>query len=25
LKEYSARMGPEDVTQLGGTERFTPW
>jgi membrane-associated PAP2 superfamily phosphatase len=25
LKEYSARMRPEDVTQLGGTERFTPW
>jgi lipid A 4'-phosphatase len=25
LKEHSARMRPEDVVQLGGTERFTPW
>jgi lipid A 4'-phosphatase len=25
LKEHSARMRPADVTQLGGTERFTPW
>jgi lipid A 4'-phosphatase len=25
LKGHSARMRPEDVTQLGGAERFTPW
>lgn len=25
LKEHSARMRPEDVTQFGGSERFTPW
>ena len=25
FKEHSARMRPEDVTQLGGTGRFTPW
>jgi len=25
LKEHSARMRPEDVVQLGGTGRFTPW
>lgn len=25
LKEHSARMRPEDVVQLGGTARFTPW
>ena len=25
LKEHSARMRPEDVVQLGGKERFTPW
>jgi lipid A 4'-phosphatase len=25
LKEHWARMRPEDVTQLGGDERFTPW
>jgi lipid A 4'-phosphatase len=25
LKEYSARMRPVDVAQLGGKERFTPW
>jgi lipid A 4'-phosphatase len=25
LKEHSARMRPEDVVQLGGSERFTPW
>jgi len=25
LKEHSARMRPEDVTQLGGKEQFTPW
>jgi len=25
LKEHWARMRPEDVTQLGGTEHFTPW
>jgi len=25
LKEHSARMRPESVTQFGGTEAFTPW
>jgi len=25
LKEHSARMRPEDVLQLGGKHRFTPW
>jgi membrane-associated PAP2 superfamily phosphatase len=25
LKEHSGRMRPEDVRQLGGTDRFTPW
>jgi len=25
LKEHSARMRPEDVKELGGAERFTPW
>jgi len=25
LKEHSARMRPEDVVQLGGKHRFTPW
>jgi lipid A 4'-phosphatase len=25
LKEHWARMRPEDVTQLGGTQAFTPW
>jgi lipid A 4'-phosphatase len=25
LKQHSARMRPEDVVQLGGNERFTPW
>lgn len=25
LKEHWARMRPEDVTQLGGSKRFTPW
>jgi membrane-associated PAP2 superfamily phosphatase len=25
LKEHWARMRPEDVTQLGGTQTFTPW
>ena len=25
LKEHWARMRPEDITQLGGKEAFTPW
>jgi membrane-associated PAP2 superfamily phosphatase len=25
LKEHWGRMRPEDVTQLGGTQAFTPW